>query len=63
MGATYYMGESTFVNETKRRERLAMFRTSAARSGYRGRVAFQHYGIHGRPRGFIKVTIHERSSS
>lgn len=61
--AQYYIGLRAFAVEETRRQQLAVYRRAAARQGYRGRMSFSHYGIHGRHRGFICVTIHPRSST
>lgn len=51
------MGLSAFKDERERRARLVQIRYWGARWGYRGFIRFEHVGIHGRDRGFIRVII------
>lgn len=54
---TATMGLSEFRDEPRRRARLETIRYWAARWGYRGRVSFEHSGIHGREHGLVIVRV------
>jgi hypothetical protein len=55
---TTHLGLRSFCREELRRPLLAGVRRAAARRGYRGRMSFRHYGIHGRTRGVVEVKVY-----